>query len=509
MRQVKQAVVIVHGMGEQRPLDTLNRFIKAGLCPRTDGKPTYYSQPDRVTDSFESRRYLAPWYSKDGVEQHAQTEFYEYHWAHLMQGNQIGDLWPTFRKMLLRLPHRVPSGLRLVWVVFWTLLVVAAWRLTVNGWDDRGDIVQTLFGTGVTGGLLLFLLTRILPGALTNSFVDVVRYLDTSPRSYEVRREIRKGMVDLLQGLHAANRYDRIVVVAHSLGAYIAYDGIAYLWAHVNKLHGGRTLKPGEPSGLAELERLASELPANPTAAQVEEYQAAQRALWLGLREQGNPWLVTDFVSVGTPMYIAADLYAASPAEFRERVRRWEFPTCPPQAEGDAKKNNLRKTKLWFTWSNAGRRVLYHGAPFAAVRWTNMWFPARFGVFGDWFGGPLAPLFGPGIKDIALNRNGWQQRVPAWAHTRYFSFPDDRRPGSVTTALHDAMDLAATSWLRPTTAAPQPDVTTAAGSASDDDEAGYGDPREPGGPEAADARPRRARKSPGKDVAAGGRGRSR
>lgn len=503
MTQVKQAVVIVHGMGEQRPLDTLNRFIKAAITRRADDKQTYYSQPDRVTDSFESRRYIAPRYAPDGVEAHAQTEFYEYHWAHLMQGNKLGDLWPTFRKMLLRSPRKVPAGLRFVWGLFWVLLAVAAWRLTARGWDDGGDVVQTLVGTGAAGTVLLYVVTRVLPGALTNSFVDVVRYLDTSPRSYEVRREIRKGMVDLLRGLHENERYDRIVVVAHSLGAYIAYDGIAYLWAHKNKVHGG-TLAEGAPDGLAAVERLASDLPATPTDAQVDAFQAAQRALWLGLRAQGNPWLVTDFVSVGTPMYFADELYARSPAEFKDRVKRWEFPTCPPQSEGGGPWNNVNDTKIWFSWRNGKRRVLYHGAPFAAVRWTNMWFPARYGVFGDWFGGPLAPVFGRGIKDVPLTGNGWKQRIPALAHTLYFSFPDDLGPASVTTALQRAIGLASTAWLEPATNAPKPDPDTARGS-SQESEPGYGGQREPRGPEAADARPRRPRKGAGQHVDTGRR----
>lgn len=31
--KVRQAVVVIHGMGEQRPLDTLNGFIDAALPP--------------------------------------------------------------------------------------------------------------------------------------------------------------------------------------------------------------------------------------------------------------------------------------------------------------------------------------------------------------------------------------------------------------------------------------------------------------------------------------------
>lgn len=470
MKRVRQAVVVVHGMGEQRPLDTLNRFIEAALAERPDGQPTYYSQPDRVTDSFESRRYLARRATAGGVELHAQTEFYEYHWAHLMQGNRIGDLAPVARRVLFRWVTRVPAGLRAAWVVLWTVAVAAVWAFwkgPLTGVRPDGGLEAVLtaaLGTGALTTAAMYVGTRLLPGKIANSFVDVVRYLDTSPRSYEVRREIRKGMVDLLQGLHASGQYARIVVVAHSLGAYIAYDGISYLWAHVNKLHA--RLGDGEPAGLAELERLASELPDQPSPEQVAAFQRAQRDLWCGLRGQGNPWLVTDFVSVGTPMYFADQLYARTAEEFGTRVARWEFPTCPPQPEGAAW-NNTRKTRLWFSWRNGTRRVLYHGAPFAAVRWTNLWFPARFGVFGDWFGGPLAPLFGPGIKDVPLTGNTPRRYVPALAHTLYFSFPRDHRPESVTTALHDALDLAATSWLEPTLRSPEPDEKTGAGSSDD------------------------------------------
>ena len=64
----------------------------------------------------------------------------------------------------------------------------------------------------------------------TTSFVDVARYLDTAPHSYAARRAIRGGLVDLLHALHDG-RYSRIVIVAHSLGAYIAYDALTSFWA--------------------------------------------------------------------------------------------------------------------------------------------------------------------------------------------------------------------------------------------------------------------------------------
>lgn len=257
---VRQAVVIVHGMGEQRPQQTLHGFISAALAPRADGTTVYYSEPDRVGGSFESRVYRARRDPATGEpEVHAQTDFYEYHWAHLMQGNRLGDLGPLFRRLLLRPPWRVPAGLRLAWAVFWVGGLYLLWafaRGPLHGvrLGDNGvaTVVQVLLGTGVTSTAVVYLLTKVLPWPLTVSFVDVVRYLDTSPRSYAVRREIRKGMIDLLRSLHEVGRtdgkewrrYDRIVVVAHSLGAYVAYDGITYLWSQFSDLLGASSAVP-------------------------------------------------------------------------------------------------------------------------------------------------------------------------------------------------------------------------------------------------------------------------
>jgi hypothetical protein len=110
------------------------------------------------------------------------------------------------------------------------------------------------------------------------------------------------------------------------------------------------------------------------------------------------------------------------------------------------KMNNERKTRLWFSYPQDGRRVLYHAAPFAVTRWTNIWFPPRWGIFGDWFGGPVAPVFGAGIADRPVPckaRWGW---VPGYAHALYLKPKSNDDP--VVVELHKAMDLASTEWLR-------------------------------------------------------------
>ena len=63
--KVRQAVVMVHGMGEQRPLDTLTTFVKAALPDPPDGTVVdddqpFFSRPDLMTESYESPRLPRP-----------------------------------------------------------------------------------------------------------------------------------------------------------------------------------------------------------------------------------------------------------------------------------------------------------------------------------------------------------------------------------------------------------------------------------------------------------------
>ncbi len=67
------------------------------------------------------------------------------------------------------------------------------------------------------------------------------------------------------------------------------------------------------------------------------------------------------------------------------------------------------------TWS------VHHAAPFAAVRWTNIYDTHRFIFQGDIISGPLAPVFGKGIRDINLKDLRGQSR--RFSHTLYWWIP--------------------------------------------------------------------------------------
>jgi hypothetical protein len=468
---VTTAVVVVHGMGEQRPMETLDGFVKTALRPRiVDGEPKwdyYYSRPAEITGSYEARRYIAPRRADvtgpDGIQ--GQTEVYEYHWSYLMTGNRFADVMPKTLRLLLRRPSNVPDPLFGIWRVVWLVILAILLLipvLFVAGYLLNSDVPGWIVGLVISAVILVFwfglfrMLGRALVNKVTASFVDVVRYLDTSPNSYAARRAIRGGLVDLLHGLHDG-RYSRVVVVAHSLGAYIAYDALMSLWAQLHELS---EPPDGQTSTLKSLDRLeaaADRLIAEPDAVgALTEFRDLQFELWQDLRRQGNPWRITDFVTVGTPMALA-DLLVTRPAllgglEESDRTRRSELMDelvrrgalvrCPPRSEtlpveGDA------HPPVNYRWRRSEAcDVLGSQSPFAVTRWTNLWFPVVRGELrGDWFGGPLRPLFGPGIRDIAVQGSKPERFKRGAAHTEYFAHPDKGGDDDVAGHIRNALAL--------------------------------------------------------------------
>jgi hypothetical protein len=112
--EVRTAVVIVHGMGEKRPMETLDDFVKTALRPRTaDGekKWDYYALPAQVTGSYEARRFGYP--PTESVQ--GQAEIYEYHWSFLMTANKFAGVMPATLRLFLRRPRNVPDALLGIW----------------------------------------------------------------------------------------------------------------------------------------------------------------------------------------------------------------------------------------------------------------------------------------------------------------------------------------------------------------------------------------------------------
>lgn len=493
--EVRTAVVLVHGMREKRPLAMLDGFVKTALDPHAaqgEVKWQCYTRPPVISGSYEARRYVSRQWDDDPTDpKQSQTDIYDYNWSFLMTSNRFAGLAPTALRLFLRRPSNVPDSVlgmwRLVWIVL-LAIVLAVPILLVGGYVLSTDVPGWIVGLVGSAVVLLFWvgLFRVVVGALANSvgaapLVGVARYLDTSPYSYAARRAIRGGLVDLLADLHDG-RYSRIIVVGHGIGGYISYDALTSLWAQTHELHAGpppdvQTSLPIKLNSLDGLEKAADRLNADSNAdAQPDDFQDRQFALWQDLREQGNPWRITDFVTVGTPMALA-DLLVIRPGIlsgfkksdverrlelFDDLVHRGVLVRCPPRSETLAVGGDERGQASYCWHEGEVREVLGSQSPFAVTRWTNLWFPViRGSLHGDWFGGELRRLFGPGIRDIEVRGNQPERFKRGSAYTAYFSYPDKGDEGDVAWHLRKTLALRTHAVLKRLENAPLPEPDTA------------------------------------------------
>jgi hypothetical protein len=399
----KQAVLVIHGVGEQRPMSTLRALVEAVWSTDREvhhrhGVPTVWSKPDTISGSYELRR-LATGRNKHDV----RTDFFELYWAYRMDGTTWGHVLAWARTLLWRNPRTLPRHLHAPWLLLVLMGLVVVFFAVQASLPEGSRLLEWPRWASAASAIF----TALVAAPVVKKVIgDAARYFDAAPPNIKRRQEIRTSGVEVLKKLHTAG-YDRIVVVGHSLGSVIGYDILTHAWA---VYHDGRTKPRGPYAALDELERLATA----GVAFDLETWRKAQRRYAEELREIGCSWRVTDFVTFGCPLTHAEALLASSRTDLALRQESRELATCPPVLEG----------KLFSYPKNRKNRTPHHAAVFAPTRWTNLYFPARFVLWGDFVGGPIAPLFGPGIRDVPVRT---RQRGGFLSHTLYWrSRPGDQ-----------------------------------------------------------------------------------
>jgi hypothetical protein len=266
----------------------------------------------------------------------------------------------------------------------------------------------------------------------TNYLGDAARYLQPHPANIKHRQAVRSSGVTLLEKLHAMGSYDRIVVVGHSLGSVIAYDILSYAWVKLRSAHRNPTSRRrgsgvGPFQSLRRLEKAASEGRKDLNDEQKLEVQKMQHEAWKDLRINTLPWLVTDLVTLGSPLTYADFLLGNEVTSIHKLKRNRSLPICPPWMQ----KMNTRQCKIhrfsyeerYFT--TVGKKsstfTLYdHAAVFAVTRWTNLYIPSDLlGISGDVISGRLgfeAGGLGGWIRDLKLEKHSLM-----FMHTWYWN----------------------------------------------------------------------------------------
>lgn len=345
----------------------------------------------------------------------------------------------------------MPRQLKALWLTLWFLIIAIAALMSSSYWGKLLSLEKQTIAHNHLLSLLPSAVLLVISTFILNYIGDAARYLNPSPSNIEMRRRTRAEGIRLLRQLHDCKRYDRIILVGHSLGTVIAYDILKNLWPEYNTRHA--ELKEIDQKTLHHLEEIGKALQANPTADLAEEFRKQQIALWGELRELGNPWLVTDLITMGCPLAHAELLLARSKKELCDRQTERELPTCPPVPD-----EGMYSYRLTYVVEEEKRTIfaLHHAAVFACTRWTNLFFPAGLGFFGDLVGGPLSAIFGFGVRDIPVDSSelgGWLKHFPV-IHTHYWNRntvpPDPKAAPKVWAleALRRALDLESRKWLR-------------------------------------------------------------
>jgi hypothetical protein len=423
----RQAVVIIHGMGEQRPMDTLRSFVKGikfwiqGGKYDKDGQPLTWSRPDGISEMYETRRITMQYHGGN-----TKTDFYEFYWAHHMRDTSWDHMIPWLKKLLTAPSDEVPPRLKRLRLRVRILLVVIpilvlAFFIFVKPWGQ--NYFQNIFTNAVLlaaialiGKFILWVIRFPFSQLLLNTAGDAARYFNPMPSNIEERSTIRREGIAFLKKLHENPdvQYDRIMVVGPSLGSVVAYDMIRLLW-HEMFSEFSNPVNP-DHDVFKEMDAMAAKVANDEmTTDEMMAYQDLQHKCWEQYRLNGNRWLITDFITIAGAI-AHTDFYLLGKEHFSDLVRQKEFPVCPPILEGKdvsvlfgdveiPANPPIQPTKI-------SVKPLHHAAPFAITRWTNIFFSS------DYVGGPARRVFRCGVKDIEIKKygNGW---TPG-GHTNYW-----------------------------------------------------------------------------------------
>jgi hypothetical protein len=162
--------------------------------------------------------------------------------------------------------------------------------------------------------------------------------------------------------------------------------------------------------------------------------------------------LISDLVTFGSPLTHAEFLIAADRADLEVRKAARELPQSPPFREF-IDPNVLKRAEATHAMpianpANQARLMSYpvagvidawmmhHAAPFAVVRWTNVYDPAALVFFGDVISGPVAGSFGPAIIDVNLKRLRGGRQSRTFTHTKYWALDEASRIAACRRAVN-------------------------------------------------------------------------
>ena len=374
------AVLFIHGIGEQKPMDTLRGFVKAikNCLEKSDPREKYIplmNKPDYISGNNETRILRLP-----KTRKRKRIDFYEFYWANMMKDTQTSYFIGWIIKLIFKTPQEIPKNLRKVWYTIWGILIIAillsvyyaAYKLSLV-------LIPVILITGI--GLIFPIIKIVFKNILTQYVGDAGRYFMPSPANIDVRYKIRKRGLELLRELHNEDRYSRIIVVGHSLGSVIGYDLLRLLWPEYSEIHEVGEMDKTFDDIIEQINSLAI----GKEEFDIKKYQDLQSKCLKEQNKLGQKWITSDFITIGSPL-LYLDYLTTKDVELKTSIIEREFPSCPPVAD-ENKKADKENYNIYYINNKNGVKTLHHAGLFALTRWTNIYFDK------DPVGGPARDVF--------------------------------------------------------------------------------------------------------------------
>ena len=245
----RTAILVIHGMGQQNPLETLDRLVqplKAALEESNPDAAIRLSHGLLGTRDWPEHRI-----SIEANGNRPPIHCFEYYWAHQTQRRiDTGEVFDWLlqtgiaaQKFYNEHPDLMRTDPRGVDSPFAPNLLTRRtefkrlWYLKHAGLPLRlahlvmvagGPLISALPVLAKPVQFLARLAGIVFKPFIVDSLGDVTIYTSTDRKAefYEIRQEILDGAVEHVEWLMGSPDYDRIVLVGHSLGSVIAYDAL-------------------------------------------------------------------------------------------------------------------------------------------------------------------------------------------------------------------------------------------------------------------------------------------
>lgn len=275
------AFLIVHGIGNQKPIETLDAFSRGILKAfkkyleidqynKLEVEHLVVSKKDNQSDYWfenhiriKKKKELG---EKNEYEEH-YIDIYEYYWANLTEDKtDLQGVIHWLRKVVDGALKYYTENDDLVnrstdksifinrqgklskWRYILILRLITSWAIGIDLFMKNTTSLIRYLPLG--GNFIAYILEWLRPRFLelmSNVIGDIAVYNEPNPRSshQNIRREILNGCVDSLRYLVEPQTkgdttkypYEKVVVAAHSLGSEIAFDAMNRLTQQINLNH--------------------------------------------------------------------------------------------------------------------------------------------------------------------------------------------------------------------------------------------------------------------------------